>query len=127
LRIRRALEELHPNLIYGLHRRNILKENYFLGKFDWSDVLTVTGIVAKGKYFIIPKCYYKIGINGNKRKPYSITGEYLDLKVFRKKSIQLLLRHSSIFNISCIIEILKITFKTKLSQMNLNRIIRNWQ
>ncbi len=126
LRIRRALEELHPNLIYGLHRRNVLKENYLLGQFDWSDVLTVSGLVATGKYFIIPKSYYKIGINGNKRKPYSITGKYLKLSIFRKNAINLLLKHSSIFNISCLIEIFKITFKTIYSQIKINKIIKNW-
>lgn len=88
LRLKRVLEELHPNLIYGLHRNSLLSENEF-ELIDWSDVLFVSKLVEKGKYYIIPKVYYWIGINGKKRIPYSITGSWLNLFRFYIKYLRL--------------------------------------
>lgn len=93
LRIKRVLEELHPNLIYGLHRKSSIIDNKF-ETIDWSDVLFVSRLVSKGKYFIIPKVLYKIGINGPRRIPYSITGRWLNLFKFLLKYLYLSLTYS---------------------------------
>ena len=125
LRIKRTLNELHPNLIYGLHRKSFIIDNAF-ESFDMSDLLFISRLVTKGKYFIIPKVLYWVGINGSKRKPYSISGDYVDLNMFRKKAIMLLLKHSSIMNVSCIIELIKISIKIFFIQIKINKAIKNW-
>jgi glycosyltransferase involved in cell wall biosynthesis len=98
VRIKRVLEELHPNLIYGLHRKSMLIENKF-ESIDWSDILFVSRLVAKGKYYIIPRVYYRIGINGTHRIPYSVTGKWLNLNPFFFKYLHLISLYSpSIFS-----------------------------
>ncbi len=93
LRIKRILEECHPNLMYGLHRKSLIIDNYY-ETIDWSDMLFLSRLVSQGKYYIIPKVLYWIGINGTKRVPYSITGKWLNLFQFAVKYSLLARRYS---------------------------------
>jgi len=94
IRLRRVIEELHPNLIYGLHRKDLLKDNYF-ETIDWSDLLFIARLASKGKFFIIPQTLYYLGINGSKRIPYSATGKLLNLFPFIIKFSKLLYSNSN--------------------------------
>lgn len=124
LRIKRSIEDLVPSLIYGIHRRSVIVD-IPLDPFDWSDVLFVSRLVSKGKYFIIPKVLYWVGINGSKRKPYSITGRYLDFNLFRKKIIILFFENSKIKNFSFYYNLIKITIKIYSAQITINKEIKN--
>ncbi len=124
LRIKRSLEDLVPSLIYGIHRKSVIVD-IPLDPFDWSDVLFVSRLVSKGKYFIIPKVLYWVGINGSKRKPYSITGRYVDFNLFRKKIIILLFENSKIKNFSFYYNLIKITIKSYSAQITINKEIKN--
>ncbi len=124
LRIKRSIEDLVPSLIYGIHRKSVIVD-IPLDPFDWSDVLFVSRLVSKGKYFIIPKVLYWVGINGSKRKPYSITGRYVDFNLFRKKIIILLFENSKIKNFSFYYNLIKITIKSYSAQIRINKEIRN--
>lgn len=125
LRITRVLEELHPNLIYGLHRKSSIVDNKF-ETIDWSDVLFVSRLVSKGKYYIIPKVLYRIGINGSKRIPYSITGKWLNLFKFYFEYLKLLKAFSpNIFSFikNCLVT-LKITV-TSFIKVNQDIYVNN--
>ena len=73
-----------PCLIYGLHKVEVIRK-INMEKFDWSDVYFIFILSFYGKILIIPEFLYKCGSLGI-RKPFSLTGKYLDFKTFRKKS-----------------------------------------
>ena len=124
LRIKRSLEDLIASFIYGLHRKSVIVD-IPLDPFDLSDILFVSRLVSKGKYFIIPKVLYWVGINGSKRKPYSMTGRKVDFNLFRKKVFILLLKNSKITNFSLYDNFIKITIKLYFSQIRINKEIKN--
>ena len=124
LRIKRSLEDSIASFIYGLHRKSVIVD-IPLDPFDLSDILFVSRLVSKGKYFIIPKVLYWVGINGSKRKPYSMTGRKVDFNLFRKKVFILLLKHSKITNFSLYYNFIKITIKLYFSQIRINKEIKN--
>ncbi len=122
IRLDSVLQDLHPNLMYGLFR---VRENInylFLEKIDWADVLWVARIVAEGKYYIIPEILYTIGIYGSKRKPYSLEGKYLTLTKFRLKYKTLLKRYTTSW-LSYLIHTLKLYYITYRSMKVVNREI----
>ena len=124
LRIKRSIEDLVPSLIYGIHRKSVIVD-LPLDPFDWSDVLFVSRLVSKGKYFIIPKVLYWVGINGSKRKPYSLTGRFVDLNLFRKKIIILLFENCKKKNFSFYYNLIKIIIKSYSAQITINKEIKN--
>ncbi|MDD5517709.1 MAG: glycosyltransferase, partial [Bacteroidales bacterium] len=81
-RVFTRLFEMHPNMIYGLHKIDIIKKIQF-DSFDWFDIFITIQLSYYGKVLIIPNVLYLIGIDG-KRTPYSITGKYFSFNAFRK-------------------------------------------
>lgn len=82
IRVSTRLFEMHPNMIFGLHRTEIIRKVKF-DSFDWFDVFITIQLAFYGKVLIIPQNLYTAGTDGA-RKPYSITGRYISLKDFRK-------------------------------------------
>jgi len=80
-RIKGRVREMVFALIYGLHKREIINK-IKLENFDWSDVYFNILLSYYGKILIIPKFMFQCGTNGV-RIPYSVTGKYISLKIFR--------------------------------------------
>lgn len=114
MRLNRVIEDLHPNLMYGLFKVSSNKSDFFLESIDWTDILWVARVVTRGKYYIIPEVLYTIGINGSKRRPYSLEGKYLTLSKFRKEYKKILKRCNPpfIFYLKQIIKLYTITNKS---------------
>lgn len=123
-RVKLRLKETIPNMIYGLHKRSILNEIPELESIDWFDVLLCIQLTYYGKIYIIPKYLYHCGVNGE-RKPYSLTGQFINLKGFNKRFANFIQS--------------KFTFKRRLflflysryisffSQKRLNSVIKSWE
>lgn len=120
VRFRLRLQEMMPNLIYGLHQINIIKK-IKIDYYDWSDVLFTAELAFYGKILIIPQFLYHCGIDGSKRKPYALTGKYFDFSIF--------LNHLSAFmkgrfTFSQRIRILAVTrYYSFIARRNLNKAI----
>ncbi len=84
VRVKLRIKETIPNVVYGLHKYSVLKKADRIATFDWFDVLLSIQMVYYGKAYIIPHFLYHCGVNGP-RKPYSLTGKYLDFSTFSKR------------------------------------------
>lgn len=84
VRLKLRIKEMIPNVVYGVHKYAVLKKTDRIAAFDWFDVLLSIQMVYYGKAYIIPHFLYHCGINGP-RKPYSLTGKYLDFSTFKKR------------------------------------------
>lgn len=126
VRVRKSFENLVPNMIYGIHRKSVFINNLYIVNQDWNDILIVAYQVLYGKYFIIPKYLHKTGINGKKRKPYSLNGKYLSLKYFRKEAFKLLISTSTDSKFSSIFDFIRLFFRSKIAEKKINASIRNW-
>lgn len=83
VRMKLRIKETIPNLVYGLHKFSTLKKVDRLESIDWFDILLGIEMVYYGKAYIIPHYLYHCGVKGL-RKPYSLTGKYLDFSAFKK-------------------------------------------
>lgn len=86
IRVFTRLFEMIPNMIYGLHKTEIIRK-ISIETFDWFDVLVTIQLAYHGKILIIPQNLYSVGIDGP-RKPYSLTGKYLTFKIFRRNMVK---------------------------------------
>lgn len=114
--------EIAPNLIYALHKTEVIRR-IKLESFDWFDVHVTACLSSYGKILIIPQYLYTYG-NNHPRKPYSLTGKYLDFKTFRLRSNELLKNNFSFLHrVLFLIWVYRISFKEEKS---LKKIIDNW-
>lgn len=84
-----------PSLIYGLHRRLILK-NFKLTSYDFMDVHLTHWYELNSSIKAIPLLLYTAGTDGV-RKPYSITGTRLSNSHYLKEEWKLLRQHFNLF------------------------------
>ncbi len=126
VRIRKSFENLVPNMIYGIHRREIFVKNKYIVNQDWNDILIIAHQVLFGKYFIIPQYLHKTGINGKKRKPYSLNGKYLNLRYFRREAFKLLINSSSGSVLTSLFDFVRLFFRSKFAERKINHSIKNW-
>jgi glycosyltransferase involved in cell wall biosynthesis len=126
VRIMKSFENLVPNMIYGIHRREILAKNKYIVNQDWNDILIVAHQVFFGKYFILPKYLHMTGINGEKRKPYSLNGKYLNLKYFRIEAFKLIFSTSSNNIFSSLLDYLRLLIRSIYAERKINRTIKTW-
>jgi glycosyltransferase involved in cell wall biosynthesis len=85
------LQEDCPNLIYGLHRMEVLKK-FTLEKFDYFDIHMAHWYELESKVRVIPIPLYTAGVNGT-RIPFSLTGEELAILGYLRSEYKLLTRH----------------------------------
>ena len=81
-----SLLDMHPNMIYGLHKTKILRK-IKIETFDWFDIFIIIQLSYFGKIIVIPKYLCDVGTDGP-RKPYSLTGKYVSFKIFRNNMIK---------------------------------------
>ncbi len=123
VRVRSRLTEMIPNMIFGLHKTEIIRKVQ-IGAFDWFDIFILVQLSFYGKILIIPRYLYTAGTDGP-RKPYSITGKLLDLSVFRYKISEFLKgKFSFRHRIPLMIYVYYVSIT---SQKNINKVIDNWR
>jgi len=121
-RVRSALTEMTPTLIYGLHKSEIIRR-ITIESFDWFDVYFVAVLAFYGKIFIIPHYLYIYGTKG-KRKPYSIEGKYIDFRIFRLKTVTFLKEKFSFKErLSLILRVYRVS---RQAERSFRKIIDNW-
>ena len=81
-----SLLDMHPNMIYGLHKTKTLRK-IKIETFDWFDIFIIIQLSYFGKIIVIPKYLCDVGTDGP-RKPYSLTGKYVSFKIFRNNMIK---------------------------------------
>jgi glycosyltransferase involved in cell wall biosynthesis len=117
-----SLLDMHPNMIYGLHKTEIIRKVKF-DTFDWFDVFINIQLSYYGKIFIIPEYLYVVGTDGP-RKPYSMTGKYFSFKTFRQNLIKFNKdKFTFLQRTTIVLYVFYITMKNKRS---LNKVIFNW-
>lgn len=89
VRTLRSCQEIVSNLIYGLHKTEVIRK-IKIENYDWFDVYLTIELSLYGQVLIIPEFLYQVGINGNTRPAPSLTGKYMDFKTFRKRIWRLL-------------------------------------
>lgn len=87
-----------PNLIYGLHRRQILKK-FELANYDFMDVHLSHWYELNSSIKTIPLILYVAGTNGV-RKPYSISGAKISVTRYLKEEWKLLRQHFNLLGAS---------------------------
>lgn len=118
-----SLVDIHPNMIYGLHKTEEIRK-ITIQNFDWFDVYMIIQLSYLGKIIVIPRFLYDVGTNGP-RKPYSLTGKYISFKIFRKKMLLFTKnKFSKLQRLTIIAYVYYITFKGK---NRMKKIIQNWQ
>ena len=122
-RIMISLLDMHPNMIYGLHKTEIIRKIKF-DTFDWFDIFINIQMSYYGKVFIIPNYLYTVGTDGP-RKPYSMNGDkYLSFKIFRQKLIKFTKgKFPFLQRITILSYVFYLTIKNERS---LNKIIDKW-
>lgn len=122
-RVMISLFDMHPNMIYGLHKTETIKKVKF-DTFDWFDIYINIQMSYFGKVFIIPNYLYIVGTHGL-RKPYSMKGnKYISFKIFRKKLIDFTKGKFSLLQRITIL--FYVFYLTNKNERFLNRIIDNW-
>lgn len=117
-----SLLDMHPNMIYGLHKTNTLRK-IKIETMDWFDVFMIIQLSFFGKIIIIPKYLYNVGHDGP-RKPYSMTGKYFSFKIFRNNMYSFTKNNFSFFKRFIILSY--VYYLTIKGKKRLNRIIDNW-
>ena len=118
-----SIIDMHPNMIYGLHKIEIIKK-IKIDTFDWFDIFINIQLSYYGKVLIIPKYLYDVGTDGS-RKPYSMTGKYFSFKVFLDKIAEFNKDKFSFKHKNLIF--LYLLYKTNKMKKILNKTIDNWQ
>lgn len=78
-----------PSLIYGLFRRDHIKNAEFTTPFDFSDVHFIAGVALKARIRVIADYLYIAGTRGA-RAPYSLTHAKINRTVFLRRQYDLL-------------------------------------
>jgi len=122
-RVIAGIDEMIPNKIYGLHKTTILRKVNF-DTFDWFDVFIIIQMSYYGKMMIVPQYLYHVGIDGSIRKPYSLTGKYIQLGGFRKNMRKFI---SGKFSISKRLLLLATVYiKSIKSELRFRKILKSW-
>lgn len=124
VRMRHLLQEMTPNLLYGLHKVDVMKK-IKLEYYDWSDILFIVELSYYGKIFIVPKFLYNCGINGDRRKPYSLTGKNFDFTLFKSRLSSFIKDRFTLLQRIRILIV--IYYRCYIASKSLNRTIKNWQ
>ena len=114
--------DMHPNMIYGLHKTEIIRK-IKIDTFDWFDIFINVQLSYYGKVLIIPKYLYDVGTDGP-RKPYSMTGKYFSFKTFRYQFHEFTKDKFSLFQRAALMSY--VFYLTMQNKKNLNKVIDNW-
>lgn len=123
IRFSTRLFEMHPNMIFGLHKTEIIRKVKF-DTFDWFDIFITIQLAFHGQILIIPWELYTAGIDGL-RKPYSITGEYISLIDFKKNLFFFIKRRFSFPK--RIFLILYVSYISFINERMFYKVIKNWR
>lgn len=87
------LSNPYPSIIYGLYRKNILK-NIGIEIFDYFDIHLTHWFELNSNIVILPLFLYVAGTDGE-RMPYGMTGKYITYKQFVAHEYNLLFKKFS--------------------------------
>jgi len=122
VRVAQSYMDIMPNFIYGLHKTDIIRK-IELEPFDWFDVHFTAVLALYGTMLVIPRYLHSSGDN-HPRKPYSLTGKYLDFKTFRSRSNKLIKDNFSfIKRFSLLLLVYRMSF---VEEWHLKKVIDNW-
>ncbi|MEW6709015.1 MAG: glycosyltransferase family 2 protein [Candidatus Riflebacteria bacterium] len=105
-RVYERIVDMRPSLVYGLQRMSLLGD-FFIGRFDFSDVFFTIQAATRGKIAILSQRLYIAGTKGV-RKPYSLTGKKIVRLTFLKRAKRFISANFSNTDSVCLILVLSL-------------------